>query len=116
MPLNLCLRPGLSRRPQVGIQVSLEDGSGVILQMYAGRSDQAVLVGVDHQLHAVAQVQLGQDPRYVRLDGRLREELLLGDLREIGRASCRERVYIWEVAGAGKEKRERRVRKERHTT
>src|SRR5688500_12944965 len=51
-------------------------------------SEQAVLVGVDDQLDAVAQVELGEDARHVGLDRRLREELGGGDLR-VGEATGR---------------------------
>jgi hypothetical protein len=39
-----------------------------------------VLVGHDDRLHAVAQAQLGEDPRDVGLHGRLGEEQLARDL------------------------------------
>ncbi len=44
-------------------------------------SQQPVLVGVDHQLHPVAEPELGEDPGDVRLHGGLREVL---DRRDLG--------------------------------
>ena len=48
----------------------------------AGRSplDQAVVVGEDHRVHAVAQLQFGQHPADVGLHGRLGQEELRADL------------------------------------
>jgi membrane protease YdiL (CAAX protease family) len=43
--------------------------------------DQPALVGERHGLHPVAQVQLGEHPGQVRLDGGLAQEQLGGDLR-----------------------------------
>ena len=42
--------------------------------------DQPALVREDHQLGAVAQAELGEDARHVRLDGRRSDEQALGDL------------------------------------
>ena len=52
------------------------------------RSDETDLVGEDHDLHAVAQAELGEDAADVGLDGRLGEHELRGDLGV--RASARE--------------------------
>jgi hypothetical protein len=42
--------------------------------------DEPALVGEDHELGAVAQAELGEDARQVRLDGRRSDEQALGDL------------------------------------
>jgi glucans biosynthesis protein C len=46
--------------------------------------DQPALVGEDHQLGPVAQAELGEDARHVRLDGRRSDEQALGDLGVAG--------------------------------
>src|SRR6188472_3853603 len=51
------------------------------------RLDETDLVGEHHDLDAIAQVELGQDPTDVGLHGRLGEHELLGDLR-VGETAC----------------------------
>src|SRR5829696_3441459 len=59
--------------------------------------DQSGFVGDDDGLYAVAQAELLEDPRDVRLDGRLAEEELLGDLGV--RAAAGEQPQHVDLAG-----------------
>ena len=94
-PVRMRGRPGRTRRPYQGVLRRRALLGGVVcaaapahrghrapparLSMIGG-PDEAALVCQHHCLHAVAQVELGEHARNVRLDRRRLDNQLLGDL------------------------------------
>ena len=71
-----------------------------IAALSPARPDQPALVGERHGLHPVAQVQLGEHPRQVRLDGGLAQEQLGGDLG-VGQPAGHQAQHVGLAVGQG---------------
>jgi hypothetical protein len=75
---------GRVARPQAAGGVRYRPIGSSVTDVTLAGLDQPTLEGEDHHLGAVAQAELGEDARHMRLHGRRPDEQLLGDLGVAG--------------------------------